>query len=103
MDYFILKDREVIRFIGSFIDWAEIFESADRTVGRDKAGGSLVSTVFVGMDLSLGQSPKPLVFETMTFGGKADGYQARYATWDEAARGHEAAVLIVRGGDNGNG
>jgi hypothetical protein len=35
---------------------------------------------------------RPLLFETMVFGGPLDGEQTRYSTWDEAKSGHDAMV-----------
>lgn len=40
-------------------------------------------------------SETPLLFETMIFGGKNDGFTKRYATWEEAERGHTEAVKIA--------
>lgn len=50
-----------------------------------------VSTVFLGLDHSMGRSNQPILFETMIFGGPFDGYQRRYATWEEAEKGHAEA------------
>lgn len=55
-----------------------------------------VSTVFTGMDLTLGlTTTPPILFETMVFGedsGATDLYCARYSTLDSARKGHEEAV-----------
>jgi len=64
-----------------------------RRVARSEFGPVSVSTVFLGMDHSFGGGP--LLFETMIFGGKSDGYMDRYSTWQEAEAGHEAACLLV--------
>lgn len=63
-----------------------------------------VSTVFLGLDhgfpLSIEPGARegyePVLFESMIFGGPLDGEQARYRTWDEAARGHAAMVEVAQ-------
>ena len=41
---------------------------------------------------------RPILFETMIFGGEHDQYQERYATREEAVEGHARAVAPVTGG-----
>jgi len=50
-----------------------------------------VSTVLLGMDVSLGRDGLPLIFETMIFGGKYNEYQKRYSTLEQAVQGHQLA------------
>jgi len=72
----------------------------DRTVKKDKIvshGEDItVSTVFLAIDHSYGGGP-PILFETMIFGGERDGYQDRYATWEEALEGHGVALALAKG------
>src|SRR5438046_3055236 len=54
-------------------EWASVFEG-DRRIARDEfttAEGEtiLVSTVFLAVDHGLGLESKPVLFETMVFGG----------------------------------
>lgn len=88
------------------IKWAEWFERADRHVAKTDIGipawkywlGKLlkiknwepvqISTVFLGLDHSFG-GDIPILFETMVFGGNYDMDQERYATWDDAEKGHK--------------
>jgi hypothetical protein len=58
--------------------------------------GVEVSTVFLGIDHSFGFH-KPLWFETMIFGGKRDGEQYRYETWEEAEANHWKLVKKLGG------
>lgn len=51
-----------------------------------------VSTVFLTLDHALIPDSKPVLFETMIFGGPHDQDQWRYYTWDQAGRGHYAIV-----------
>ncbi len=54
-----------------------------------------VSTVFLGLNHAPSLGP-PVLFETMVLGGLLDGHQWRYSTYDEAERGHEEVVGMVR-------
>jgi hypothetical protein len=75
-------------------------------VGEDVVGEVTVSTVWLGMDhgFVVGQrfpdDPpyRPVIFETMVFGGEHDQAQMRYCTEEEAARGHAEAVEDLRMG-----
>ena len=79
------------------LEWAEWFGKADRHVAADELPNDIrVSTVFLGLDHAFGfKQAQPILFETMIFGGKHDGYQRRYATWDEAEIGHAKALKIA--------
>ena len=59
-------------------------------VAEDFVGTVRLSTVFLGMDYNHTGEGKPILFETMVFGGDMDGRQERYCTWDEALAGHYA-------------
>jgi hypothetical protein len=74
-----------------------MFESGERRVAFTVvAPGIEVSTVFLGLDHRfIGDGP-PIVFETMVFDDYEAGDCYRYATWDEAALGHEAVVKRLR-------
>ncbi len=54
----------------------------------------IVSTVFLGIDHNHFGS-KPILWETMIFGGRLDGYQERYETFDDALFGHGRAVRLL--------
>lgn len=54
--------------------------------------GVKVSTVWTGIDYSLYDDVKPLIFETMIFGGERDTYAWRYTTEAEALEGHRQVV-----------
>lgn len=71
-------------------------EQVGKSVAKTKVGDVEVSTVFLSIDHSFGGG-RPLVFETMVFGGEHDQWQDRYSTWDEAVKGHENAVKMVKG------
>ena len=73
------------------VKWARWFERCERHVALTRIGDARISTVFLGLDHSFGSGP-PLLWETMVFGGKFDGEQERYSTFEDASRGHDAMV-----------
>jgi hypothetical protein len=76
-------------------EWMVWFENYDRAVCRDEMpDGTLVSTVFLGINHQMGPG-LPLLFETMVFGGALDHQQWRYSTWREAEQGHAAVLAAV--------
>lgn len=99
-DKYILKGHEAVR-CDDLMTWANWLEKADRHVRKHEADGVRVSTVFMGLDHSFGDGP-PLLFETMIFGGPHDGFQDRFATWEEAEEGHDAAVAMLTAGTASN-
>jgi hypothetical protein len=58
--------------------------------------GIEISTVFLVSPAGAGIVKDPLFFETMVFGGPLDHFQCRYATWVEAAAGHQRLCAEVR-------
>lgn len=84
--------------IRSLLQWAEWFENIDnRTVGYTQINSQVtVSTIFLGLDHRYDERGPPLLFETMVFGGPLDHATWRYASWDDAEAGHQAAVRKAR-------
>ena len=78
--------------VTDMLDWAMKFENDQtRIVAQTDVNDEIrVSTVFLGIDSSFGMAPR--MFETMIFGGEHNLSQWRYATWDEAVAGHQAAI-----------
>ena len=108
--YYILDENHEVKPTMNVKEFAESFENFKRRVVKNDylENDVRVSTVFLGLDYDFTWrsitviNPKPLVFETLIFGGENDGYQKRYSTWDEAIKGHEAAVNLVNGSKGGN-
>jgi hypothetical protein len=93
-DKYIL-DGHTPKPVDDLMEWARQFEKTNRRVAHTTTKtGAEVSTIFLGLDHAFG-SGKPLLFETMIFGGAQDGYCDRYATWDEAEAGHVRAVQLA--------
>lgn len=96
--YKLDKDKNVVP-CPELYEWADWYENADRVVKQQHIGENWVSTVFLSLDHGYGEEP-PQVFETMVK-HKKDGwhdYQERYATWEEALKGHTRAVEWVNNG-----
>lgn len=82
------------------IRWAEWLEKNFelRRVGYTKVSSKVeVSTIFLGMDQNMpfGKG-RPVLWETMIFGGRHHLYQQRYSSREDAVIGHEKAVRIAR-------
>ena len=76
--------------------WARWFEDIKRRrVAHDRVKHVTISTVFLGIDHSFG-GKRPLLFETMIFGGKHDEYQDRCETWKQAEKMHAKALALVK-------
>ena len=79
-----------------FRQWAILFADEERrVVGFTALDGVEVSTVWLGLDYSIGPGP-PLIYETMIFGGPHDERQWRYPNRDAALAGHDQAVALAR-------
>ena len=75
--------------------WAKSFGIVDRRIIYDNLGDCYISTVFLGLDHNhFGGTP--IFYETMVFGGPNDQYRERYATKQEAKRGHRRVRRLLR-------
>lgn len=76
--------------------WSNLFSSPDRIVGYDEVGERVVSTVWIGVDMShgFGRAGVPIIYETMVFPDAE--VMDRYPTWQTARKGHEDAVTLLR-------
>ena len=70
-------------------------ETKLRTVAKNTTSrGVRISTVFLGLDHSFGES-EPVLWETMIFGGPHDQYQERYTSLAAAVEGHNRATELA--------
>lgn len=89
--------------------WVEVFEN--KIVEQTEIEGYMISTVFLGLDHNWSGQGPPILFETMVFRA-ADWHEPdkdkrrlvdqdmnRYATWDEAKKGHRRFIWQYRGGE----
>jgi hypothetical protein len=77
-----------------------------KRVAETQVGPYWVSTVWLGLDHNYWPGGPPLIFETMVFAIQRDDPEldtlgpdidcVRYATLEEAERGHEEMVTLVR-------
>ncbi len=67
--------------------WGKWFETTERHVADTVIDDLRVSTVFLGIDHGWNER-KPILFETAIFQNGEVIDMARYATWEEAEKGH---------------
>lgn len=122
-DQYILVNGK-IKKANSFLDYALWFEDMNnRRIDRTEINEDVyVSTVFLGIDHNFGRiieekksqwhvgafnaqecektfnGRKPILFETMVFGGEYDQYCWRYSSMGEAKIGHWNVVDCIRNG-----
>ena len=80
-------------------------DPSKRIIKQEYIGDYFISTVFLTCDHNFDPTDDtPIMFETMVFDGCEDNnnwseiYCERYATYDEAVRGHEIAMLWMQDG-----
>lgn len=106
LDTYILKGKTPVR-CDDLMRWGRWMEVADRVVAKADVDHYRVSTVFLGINHQWHPDGTPLLFETMVFdashewedmdgvkhkGASVGEFMNRYSTWDEAEKGHNAAV-----------
>jgi len=93
--YILDRDGNPI-MVTSAKQWCGFFERTNaRCVAKEKAGKSLVSTVFLCIDHGFGKGP-PVLWETMVFDGKMDGEIERCAgNLEQAQAMHEEMMKRV--------
>lgn len=92
---YILDGKKAIK-CDDLMEWAKWFENCSRRVELTERNNIKVSTVFLGLDHSFGNG-KPMLFETMIFGGPHSEFCSRYTTWEEAEAGHTKACELAFG------
>lgn len=84
----------------SLMAWADWYEHGQRVCKRTEVRGAHVSTVFLSIDHGMyymkEENYRPVLFETMIFGGPADEYQQRYHNYDDAMKGHAEVVKRLK-------
>ena len=82
--------------VENLMEWAAGFGQDNNRIANDDVGSVHVSTVFLGLDHNYLREGPPVLFETMVFGGKHDGDMRRYATYEDAERGHKETLTEVK-------
>lgn len=99
--YMIDKDHKITYTLDA-IEWSEWFQvayAADHTLRRvartTLSDGSIISTVFLGVDYNFHDKGPPILFESAvlyavdsTIDDNSIDIERRYATWAEAEIGH---------------
>ena len=86
----------------NLMKWAHWMEKADRHVALTVIKNVRVSTVFLGINHTFGDSREPVLFKTMVFGGSLDQEMDRYSSWEDAEHGHETMVDRVKSDASGS-
>lgn len=99
--FYILVNYKLVRV--GLLEWAMWLEDDNnRSIEYTKISDTNVSTVFFGIDHNFCfddlVTHRPILFESMVFGGRLNGFQWRYSTLGEAKQGHYALVEAVREG-----
>ncbi len=93
---YILDENGKPKLEKDLLKWGHWLNTANRTVARTNIGKIIISTVFLGLDHRFFGKGRPILYETMVFGGKLDQAMERYCTKEEALKGHNAMVKQVR-------
>lgn len=72
---YILEGKTPVK-VATVEEWAQKFDQKTKIIKQDYFGKTKVSTVFLGIDHAFCEG-KPVLFETMIFGGKLDLFQER--------------------------
>jgi hypothetical protein len=102
--WYKLKHRKAIPFRGDIYTSPELFAKeskafyrSNRRIRRHYFNDVYVSTVFLGLDHSMGlPDSEPLLFETMIFNGELDSHTFRCTTHRQALKQHWQAVNMVK-------
>ena len=96
--YYILKDDVVKEEpdFGKWVAWHTNWYEKLRCVARTSVKFGDVATVFLGVNMALAESERPLLFETRVMGGWLNDQWERHSTLEEARERHEAWVARIR-------
>jgi len=90
-DSYILKGKKF--YPATYLEFARWREVPGRVrVALTELHNEKISTVFLGLDHQYQDGLPPILFETMIFGGSADGFMCRYNTYEQAVVGHRRIV-----------
>jgi hypothetical protein len=95
---FRLDGHEVVP-VNNVFEWCEWMDFGELTVDYTSVGGGVgVSTVFLGLAAPRITDGPPLLFETAIMRETVPECVERYATWDEAEKGHAKWTKAAREG-----
>ena len=99
MDLYILDDDGNVREATDGLALAKWRENANARVALDHVGDVRISTVFLAIDHAYRVGSKPILWETMVFGGDDDEWQQQYSSKADAQAGHDDVVKRLRAGE----
>jgi hypothetical protein len=94
----IMRSIYTLNEKGEPVPIKNLFEIGDREkfrVSYTRIFGTVISTVFLGVDHNYGKTGKPILWETMIFHNGHGDYQKRYTSKADAVLGHREAVRKV--------
>jgi hypothetical protein len=75
--------------VDNVYEWCEWMDAGNLGVDYTSLGGYGLCTIFLGLPAPRAAEGPPLLFETTVIrGGVAQQVLERYATWDDAEKGH---------------
>lgn len=97
MNWYNLNEDKTVTLLpkGEFTDYTN-----SRKIANDTVNNVMVSTVFLGLDHNWEPEGKPVLFETMIFGGEYDQEMWRYCTYQEAKESHDRIVNCFKENKN---
>ena len=97
MAWYILDENNKPVKAVSIMESAEQLEKNPerKAVKQEHIDDIFISTVFLGLDHAW-DSDIPVLWETMIFGGEHDQYQERYTSYEDALKGHQTALNLVK-------
>lgn len=100
---YMLNDAGEPELCEDYLAWALWFEDGEQRFvaedcvsARDGRSKVRVSTMFIGIDTSLGSIKPPLLWETMVFGGAMHRFCERHGSLADAVDKHQKTVAAVK-------
>jgi hypothetical protein len=94
--YYVLRGKTPVQV--DLLTWGRWFEDIKkrRIAFTQITADIFVSTIFLGIDHSFGDTHLPILFETMIMGDGSDTQQWRCAFYNQALKQHTNAVKIAK-------
>lgn len=94
-----ITSHEYLALHEAALDSSEAWERQRRVARSVLDDGTVVSTVWTGLNTNITRIGPPAIFETMVFGGPYNHASWRYSTESEAVSGHEKIVRRLMNGE----
>lgn len=97
MGHYTLDENDLPVLCGNRQQWSDWMQTANIHFGDTQIGEVRVSTVFLGINHDWLRKGKPVLFETLVFGGELNDTRWSYTSAVDAEFGHAAMVKLVEG------